>query len=172
LQLDDGLDSLVTELDGTHHRLFVQLVGAGLDHHDGVFRAGDHQVKPAERHLRIRGVHYELTLDVADANPRQGTIKGDVGDREGGGCAEDGKLGGVVLTIGGEDGDDDLGLVAIVLREERPNGTVGQASGQDGVSARSTLALDEATRELAGGIHALFVIHREGEEVDALSRRV
>src|SRR4029079_4314691 len=42
-----------------------------------------------------------------------------------------------------------------------------QASGQGGRLRRARLALDEAARDLARGVHALLELHREGEEVEA-----
>ena len=61
---------------------------------------------------------------------------------------------------------DDLHLGAVALGEERADRAVGQARGEDGVLGRATFALDEAARDLAGGVHPLLVVDCEGEEVE------
>ena len=45
LEVDDRLERAVPEQDGLGHDVFGQEVGAGLDHHDRVARAGDDQVE-------------------------------------------------------------------------------------------------------------------------------
>ncbi len=52
LQLDDRLHGLVAQLQRLEHHVLGQLVGAGLDHQDGVGGAGHAQVERAGSHLR------------------------------------------------------------------------------------------------------------------------
>src|SRR5262249_8640503 len=52
--------------------------------------------------------------------------------------------------------------------EERPDGPVDQAGGQDLLGGGAALALDEAAGELAGGVGLLAVVHRQREEVAPL----
>ena len=74
---------------------------------------------------------------------------------------------GLVLLVGREDRDDELDVVLVALGEERADGAVGQAGGQGGRLRRARLALDEAARDLARGVHALLELDREREEVEA-----
>src|SRR5262249_25305580 len=76
----------------------------------------------------------------------------------------------VVLRVRAEHGDDHLHVVAVALGEERADGAVGQARGEDGVLGRAALALDEAAGDLADGVEALLDVDGEREEVDALAR--
>ena len=72
--------------------------------------------------------------------------------------------------VGREDRRDTLHLVAVALREERPHGAVGHPGGEDGALGRAPLALEEAARDLAGGVHALLDVDGEREEVRAFAR--
>ena len=70
-----------------------------------------------------------LALDQADADAGDGAVERDVRNGEGGRGADDGADGRIVDLVGGEDVDDDLDVVAVILREEGPQGAVGQAGG-------------------------------------------
>ena len=72
--------------------------------------------------------------------------------------------------VGREDRGDALHLVAVPLREERPDGPVGHAGGEDGALRGAPLPLEEAARDLAGGVHALLDVDRQREEVRAFAR--
>ena len=77
------------------------------------------------------------------------------------------RMSGIVLLVGREDRDHELDVVLVALGEERPDRPVGLAGGQDGVLRRPRLALDEAARDLARGVHPLLEVDREREEVEA-----
>ena len=64
---------------------------------------------------------------------------------------------------------DDLGLAAEAFGEQRPDGPIDLAAGQDFALAGPPFALDEAARNASGGIGVFAVIDGEGEEVDALA---
>ena len=99
-----------------------------------------------------------------------GSLEGDVADRQGGRRGDRADDVGVVLLVRRQDGHHDLHVVLVALGEERPDGPVGQAGGQDGRLGRARLALDEAAGDLARGVHALLEVHRQGEEVEARAR--
>ncbi len=61
----------------------------------------------------------------------------------------------------------DLHFVDVVGGEERADGPVDEARGEDFLGGRPAFALDEAAGELAGGVGPLAVIDQEGEEVAA-----
>ena len=75
---------------------------------------------------------------------------------------------GLVDLVGREDRRDDLDLVAEAVGERRADRAVDHASGERGLLARTRLALDEAAGELARGVHALFEVDRQREEVQVL----
>ena len=170
LELDEALDLLVAEQDGVEDDVLRQLVGAGLDHHDGIVGASDGQVQRRDFALLFGRVDDELIVDAADAHARNRSHERDVGDGQGARCADHGGEFRRVVLLDGEDGRDDLDVVAEALREQRADWAVNQASAEDGVARRASLTLDEASRNLACRIHLLFIVDRQREEVDAFAR--
>ena len=71
--------------------------------------------------------------------------------------------------VGGENGADHLHLVAEPLRPKWSNRAVGHARREDGALGGTCLALEETTGDLAGGVHALFDVDGEREEVRPLA---
>ncbi len=61
---------------------------------------------------------------------------------------------------------DHLHVVAQVFGEERSQGAVGQASGQDGFFAGATFAAEERAGDAPTGVHALFIIDGQREKID------
>ena len=53
----------------------------------------------------------------------------------------------------------------IAFGEQRPDGTVDQAAGEDLFLGGPAFALDEAAGETAGGVSVLAVIDGQGEEI-------
>ena len=158
-------------LDGLQNDVFGHLAGAGFHHYDAGARAGDHEVEGAALDFLIRGVDGELAVDEPHARGGYGALEGYFRDGEGGGRADNRHH---VVGVGGvrrQRGGDYLDFVAEVFGEEGSDGPVGEARDEDGVGGGPSLALEEAAGDLAARVEALFDVHREGEEVDALARR-
>src|SRR3990170_3043860 len=156
-----------TEPDRVGHDVLGEEPGARLDHHDRVARAGDDQVELRVHQLADGRVDDELTVDAADAHGADGTLEGDLADRQRGRGGDGADDVGVVLLVGGEDREYDMHVVLVARREQRPDGPVGEAGGEDGRFRGARLALDEAARDLARGVHPLLEVDREREEVEA-----
>ena len=167
LEVDERLERAVAEEDGLGHDVFGQQLGAGLDHHDRVTRARDDQVELRLRQLAEGRVDHELAVDAADAHGADGAVEGDLADGQRGRRGDGAEDVGLVLLVGRKDRDDELDVVLVALREERPDGAVGQACRQRGRLRRARLALDEAARDLARGVHALLEFDRQREEVES-----
>jgi hypothetical protein len=169
LELDRLLELAVTPGDGVEHDRLGQDLGPGLDHHDRVTGAGHDEVELALVELARGRVGDELAVDPADADRADGAQERDAAHRERRRGAVHGQDVGVVLLVRRQDGQHDLDVVLVALREEGADRPVGEAHGQDGRLRRARLALDEAARDLARGVHPLLVVHGEREEVDPLA---
>ena len=167
LDVDERLQRAVAEQDGLGHHVLGQELGARLDHHDRVARAGDDQVELRVGELAVGRVDHELAVDAADADGADRARERDLADAQRGRGGRRAEHVGLVLLVGREDRDDELDVVLVALGEERADGAVGQAGGQRGRLGRARLALDEAARDLARGVHALLELDREREEVEA-----
>ena len=77
-----------------------------------------------------------------------------------------------VLHVGAHDGADDVDLVAVPVREHRPQRAVDEAAGEDRRLGRTALTTEERTGDLARGVHALFDVDREREEVRSRTWRL
>ena len=170
LDVDERLQRAVAEQDRLGHDGLGQELGARLDHHDRVAGAGDDEVELGLLELAVGRVDDELAADPADADGADRTRERDLADRQGGRRGDRAEHVGLVLLVGREDRDDELDVVLVALGEERADRAVGQAGGQGGRLRGARLALDEAARDLARGVHPLLELHREREEVEARAR--
>ena len=161
----DADDLRVRERERLEHRLLRHLVAAGLDHRERLARADDDQVERGLVHLLVRRVDDQLALDARDAHRADRPEERERRDRERGGGAVDGED--VVRHdhVGRQHGADDLHLVLEALRPERPDRAVDHARGERRALGGAALALEEAARDLAGGVHPLLDVDRQGEEV-------
>ena len=119
--------------------------------------------------LFARGVDDVLAVDHADAHAGDRLIEGDVGDGKRRACGDERHDIGIDFRIDRQRRDDDVDVVTEAFGEQRPDRPVDEARGQRRLLGRTALALDETARDLARGVHPLFVIDREGEEFDAFS---
>ena len=122
-------------------------------------------------HLLVRRVDDELALDPADAHRADRPEERERRDRERGGGAVDRED--VVRHdhVGRQHGADHLHLVLEALRPERPDRAVDHARRERRALGGAALALEEAARDLAGGVHPLLDVDREREEVRVRAAR-
>ena len=66
---------------------------------------------------------------------------------------------------------DDLNLVAHVLREKRPQRAVDDARCQNRAFGRPAFAAEETARHATASVHFFFIVHAEREEIQAPARR-
>src|SRR6185437_16875041 len=71
---------------------------------------------------------------------------------------------GVVFLVRRDDGDEDLRLVLVAFGEQRPDGPIDDSRRKDLCVLWTSLALDEAARDLARRVSLVAVFDREGEE--------
>jgi len=153
-----------------HQQVLSHLLALILNHVDAVGGAGNQQVHLGSLRLLKARIGHELAVQHADAHRADELREGDVRQlqrRAGADDAEDVRLGG---EVAGERGRHNLDLVAVGVGKDRTQRAVNPPPGQDSVLAGTALPLEKAAGELARGVHALFKIHHQREEVNALPR--
>ena len=155
----------VRELERLEDRVLGDLVSAGLDHRERLARADDDEVERRLLELLERRVEDELVVDATDANGADRAEERQRRDHER--CRRAVDAEDVVRRdeVRREDGADDLHLVAEALRPERPDRAVDHPRGERRPLGRAALALEEAARNLPGGVHLLLDVDRQREEV-------
>ncbi len=144
--------------------------GAGLDHRETFLRADDDQVEVvAALHRGERRVDDELPVDLGDAHGADRAGERHRAQHERGRGPVDAEDVVPGDEIGRQHGADDLHLVAVALRPERPDRAVDHPRGQDRPLGGASLALEEAAGDLPGRVHPLLDIHREREKVGAFA---
>jgi hypothetical protein len=171
LCLADLHDLAVGELERLEQQILGDLVATGLDHRQAFLRADDDEVERARLlHLLERRVDAQLAVDPADADGAHRAEEGQRRDhqrRRGAVDAQDVVRGDHVRR---EDGADHLHLVLVSLRPQGPDRAVDHPRRQDRPLGRASFALEEAARDLPGGIHPLFDVDGQREEVGTFAR--
>src|SRR5579862_53290 len=171
LRLAELDDLAVREIERLEDRLLGDLVCARLDHRQAVLRADDDEVERRLLRLLQRRVDDELpVLAAADAHGAHGAEERHGRDHQRGGCAVDAQD---VVTddhVGAQHRADHLHLVAEALRPQRPDRAVDHPRGEDRPFRGASLPLEEAARDLPGGVHPLLDVNGQGEEIRAFTR--
>jgi hypothetical protein len=138
------------------------LVGARLDHQDGLLGAGDHKIeRRLEQPLLVR-VHEEVALGVlADPHGADRRRERNVGHHQGGAGAVHREDVVGVLVVDRHGDRDQLRVAVPALGEERPQGPVDHARSEGGLLACPALAAEEAAGDLARGVHPLLHVDRQ-----------
>ena len=173
--VDEGehlLDFLMTGADGLHHGLLVDLVGTGLNHDDLFLAGGQGQGQVTVLALLLGGVQDDFTVHQADENAGDGAAPRNIGHSDGQGRAIHAGDFGRAVGIQAHDGHRHADIVAHILREQRADGAVNDAGGQDGVLAGAALTAHEAAGDAAGGVEFFLKLDAQGEEVNTVARLV
>ncbi len=167
LQRTDLLDRLVGDVERVEDLGLGDLVGPGLDHQDRLFGAGHDEVEVvALEESLLGGVHDEVAVDLADAHRPHRVGQRHVGDhqRRGGAVHREDVVG--MDVVDAQRDCHQLSLEVPALGEQRPDRPVDHPGGQGALLACATLALEERAGDLARGVHALFDVDGERQEVD------
>ncbi len=169
-RVDRDVALLVAEHDAAEHDLFAELLGLALDHQHRGFGAGDDQVHLRVEQRGLAGVQHVVAVDVADARGADRAVERNAGDRQRGARADQRRDVGRDFRVQRQHVDDDLDFVVEAFREQRPQRPVDQARRQRLELARAPFTLEEAARDLAGGVGLLDVVDGQREEVLARLR--
>ena len=169
LELAQLLDLAVGELERRDQILLGDLLRARLDHGDRLGRAAHDQVERRVLQVGQRRVDDQPAVDAADAHGAHRAQERHRREHQRRRRAVDGQDVVGVHLVGRERGHDDLDLVLVALRPQRPDRPVDHAGRQDRLLSRASLALEESARDLAGGVGLLLDVDREREEVRPLT---
>ena len=162
----------MAEHHGAEHDVFVELLGFRFHHQHGVGGAGDDEVELGVGHLVERRVEDEFVIGEADAGGADRALERRAGQRQRGGGRHQRHDVGIVLHVVRQHGDDDLGLVAPAVDEQRTDRAVDQAGDQRLLFGRPAFALEIAAGNAARGVGLFLVVDGQRQEVDAFARRL
>ena len=188
LRVAQHLDERLGSLKATSHNLFVRLglalviderprvlAGARLDHRNRDVAilnhaARDHDLEDGALTLAPARERDPLAVDESQAHAADGARERQAGDerRRGRRVQRD-----HVVRIVGIDGEHrlhNLHLIAQGVREERAQRAVDDAARENGLRARTAFAAEERARDLARGVHLLFHVDGQREEIVILLR--
>ena len=147
--------------------------GLGLDHHDRDIpvaddSAGDNHVEHRALELLNGRERHPLVLNERHPHGTDRTGERQARNLGGGRRGVDRQHVVQIVGIEAQDRDHDLDLVAQAGDKRRAQRPVNQAAGEDGVRGRPSLAAEERAGDAARGIHPLFDVDGQREEVEVL----
>ena len=153
------------ELERLDELFFGQFLRGAFDHDDVVFGADVNEIEIALLALGVGRVRDELAIDATDAHRADRTGEWNVGNAERGRGAVDRENIGIVLAIGAEQNRNDLRVVKITRREERPERPIGHARSERFLFGRPAFAFEIAAGKLADRRCFFAVIDGEREPI-------
>ena len=155
----------VRELERSHKLDFRQFLGRAFDHDHVVFRPDVNKIEIAVSALRVRWIRDELAIHATDTHRANRSGKRNVGNTQRGRRAIDRENVGIIFSIRAEEQADDLGVVEISLRKERPKWPIGHSRGERFLFRRPAFALEIAARKFSGRRRFFPIIDREREKI-------
>ncbi len=149
-----------------------KFLGFGLDHQHGIVGAGDDEIELGLGHLIQRRVEHELVVDEADARGADRAHERRARQRQRGRGRDHRQNVGIVLHVVGEHRDDDLGLVAPAIGEQRTDRAIDQAGNKRLLFGGTAFALEIAAGNAACCVGLFLIVDGQGQEVDAFARRL
>ena len=167
-RLDHRLEMPVAEHHGAEHDLLGQLLGFRLHHQHRVLGAGDDEIELALGHLVDLRIEHVFVVDEADAGGADRAHERRARQRQRRRGRDHRHDVGIVLEIVRQHGDDDLGVAAPAVGEQRPDRAVDQARDQRLASrVGRAFALEIAAGNAAGGVVFFLVVAGQRQEIDA-----
>ena len=162
----------MSEHHGAEHDVFVEFLGFRLHHQHGVGGAGDDEIELGFDHFVERRVEHIFVVDEADARGADRALEGRARQRQRRGGGHHRQNVGIVLHVMRQHGDDDLGLVAPAIDEQRADRPIDQAGDQRLLLGGPAFALEIAAGNAARGIGLFDVVDGQRQEVDAFAGRL
>ncbi len=148
---------------------FADLICRAFVHYHVGFVTHIKQVEIAFGHFVVGGVSDKFAVNARHAHRAQRAGPRDVAHHQRGGCAEDAHHIRLILAIGAEQQAVHLALVEPTLVEERADGAIGEATGENFLVARATFTAEIVAGDLATRRGAFAVIHLQWKPVLAVT---
>ena len=145
-------------------------LGFSLDHDDLIGSAGIEEFEFAFFHFGAGRVHDELVVDESDADRADRAVEREIREHERCGSSDHREHVRLVHAIGGEQHARDLHFIEEPFGEERTDGAVDHAAGENLLGGRAAFAFDVAAGELARRGIFFPVVDLKREEVGSLAR--
>ena len=155
----------MSHLDSGQHIRFRALVGFPFDHDDVFLRGRDDEVEVGGRQYRFIGIDAVLPVYPGHAYFGDGALEGDIGYRERGRCCQGGKRIGQHVFFCRDQIENNLGIVHIPVREQRPDGAVHEAGDQHLIIGELGLAAEKVAGNPPRCSKFFLIVHGEREEV-------
>ncbi len=155
----------VCELKRSHKLDFWQFLGGAFDHDHVVFRTDVNKIEIAVSALRVRWVSDELAIHATDTHGANRSGKRNVRNAQRSRRAVERENVRIIFSIRAEEQADDLGVVEISLRKERPKWPIGHARGERFLFRRPAFAPEITTREFSRCRRFFTIIDREWKKI-------
>jgi len=115
--------------------------------------------------LRRRRVNHVLAINVAHACSTHRAVERDTRQGQRSGSTDQRRNIRINFRVDRHHGRDDLHFIVKAFREQRTQRTVDQTRGQRFLLRRTAFTLEEATRDLAGGVGLFNIINGQREKI-------
>ncbi len=145
--------------------LFIDDVRSAFEHHDRLGIGCDHQRYVAAFEIGMSRIDDDFAVHPAHPDACDRATVGDVGDSERRRRRYQREHVGIVVAIGGEDGDDNLSFAVVALGEQRAHRAIDQSRSQNFLFGSAPFTLEKAAGDFAGGESLFDVVYRERQKV-------
>ena len=120
--------------------------------------------------LLLRGVQHNLAVHQTDKHTGNRAVPGNIRHGDGQGRTVHAGNFGRAVGVLAHDGHGHADIVAHILGEQRADGAVNHAGGQDGVFTGAAFAAHKGAGNAAGGVQLFFKFHAQWEEIHPFTR--
>ena len=159
----------MSQHDAVVHGVIIHFVGTGLDHDHLFGRTCYGQLQIAELSLLGGGIDDQFSVHQTYLNAGNGPVPGNVGDGQSDGSAQHPYNFGGAVMVNAHDRKAQDYIVAQILGKEGTDGTVDNTGSQNCLLRGLALSAQIAAGNSAHGIELLVEIHRQGQEVNAVT---
>ena len=163
--VDRNIALLVAKHHSAQHDLFGQLLCFRFHHQHGSFCTGNDQVHLAVFALCLTRVQHVFAVDITHARGADRAIERHARNRQCSAHSDQSSDVGIDFRVQRNGVHHNVHVVVEAFWEQRTNRTVDQTAGEGFQLARLGFTLEEAARNLAGGVSFLNVVHGQREKV-------